>query len=309
MKEKRRGLGEEPLISSILHARAGRRGVPLAGNFELTARCNFGCKMCYVHQNQDPCRELTAQEWIELGRQARDRGMLFLLLTGGEPMLRPDFPYIYRSLREMGLMVSINTNASLLTQEILELFRNYPPTRVNISLYGGNNETYRNLCGVAAYDTVTRNILQLKQLGLSVKINCAVTPYNACDIEAIHRFAIDNRLQIQATTYMYPPVRINGCQYGQAPARFTWEEAAEYMLKCREQLMTPEQLAGFQQARQQMLENLLPNFRDPAVIQREREAWEEQYRANMEANGYAQAMDGTFQPMARAMDRLADAPM
>ncbi|MCI6086625.1 MAG: hypothetical protein MR711_10355 [Selenomonas sp.] len=73
--------------------------------------------------------------------------------------------------------------------------------------------------------------------------------------------------------------------------------------------MTPEQLAGFQQARQTMLENLLPNFRDPAVIQREREAWEEQYRANMEANGYAQAMDGTFQPMARAMDRLADAPI
>ena len=73
--------------------------------------------------------------------------------------------------------------------------------------------------------------------------------------------------------------------------------------------MTPEQLAGFQQARQNMLENLLPNFRDPAVIQREREAWEEQYRANMEANGYAQAMDGTFQPMARAMDRLADAPI
>lgn len=73
--------------------------------------------------------------------------------------------------------------------------------------------------------------------------------------------------------------------------------------------MTPEQLAGFQQARQNMLENLLPNFRDTAVIQREREAWEEQYRANMEANGYAQAMDGTFQPMARAMDRLADAPI
>ena len=73
--------------------------------------------------------------------------------------------------------------------------------------------------------------------------------------------------------------------------------------------MTPEQLAGFQQARQNMLENLLPNFRDPAVIQKEREAWEQQYRENMEANGYVQAMDGTFQPMARAMDRLADAPI
>ena len=165
MKDRmKKTMSAEPRISSVLHLRAGMRGVPLAGNFELTARCNFNCRMCYVHQNQDPEKELTAQQWIELGRHARDRGMLFLLITGGEPMLRPDFPLIYKSLREMGLMVSINTNASLLTDEILELFRNFPPTRLNISLYGGNHETYRNLCGTAAYDIVTRNILRLTDL-------------------------------------------------------------------------------------------------------------------------------------------------
>ena len=39
----------EPRLSTYLHARACRTGTPLAGNFELTARCNFNCKMCYVH--------------------------------------------------------------------------------------------------------------------------------------------------------------------------------------------------------------------------------------------------------------------
>lgn len=264
MKDRmKKTMSVEPRISSVLHLRAGMRGVPLAGNFELTARCNFNCRMCYVHQNQDPEKELTAQQWIELGRHARDRGMLFLLITGGEPMLRPDFPLIYKSLREMGLMVSINTNASLLTDEILELFRNFPPTRLNISLYGGNHETYRNLCGTAAYDIVTRNILRLKELGLSVKINCSVTPYNAGDIEQIYGFAKENGLQIQGTTYMYPPVRINGCKYGEAPARFTWEEAAAYMLKCREQLLTPEQLANSTDGRFELEEDCANDTGEP----------------------------------------------
>ena len=39
----------EPRLSAYLHTRACRAGTPLAGNFELTARCNFDCKMCYVH--------------------------------------------------------------------------------------------------------------------------------------------------------------------------------------------------------------------------------------------------------------------
>lgn len=235
----------EPLISAYLHNRAKAKGVPLAGNFELTARCNFNCKMCYVHQQHCPVeKELSAEEWIQIGKTARDRGMLFLLLTGGEPFLRPDFAHIYTELRKLGLLISINTNASLLTDELMELFKKYPPVRINISLYGGCNETYRNLCGVNAYDTVTRNILRLKEAGMDVKINCSVTPYNVSDVPLIYAFGKEHNLPVQAVTYMYPPVRINDCNYGDAPARFTAEDAAKYQLLCREQYLTPDQLAA-----------------------------------------------------------------
>lgn len=234
----------EPLISAYLHNRAKNAGVPLAGNFELTARCNFNCKMCYVHQLHCPVeKELSAQQWIAIGKAARERGMLFLLLTGGEPFLRPDFAEIYTELRKMGLLISINTNASLLTDELMEVFKKYPPVRFNISLYGGCNETYRSLCGNAAYDLVTKNILRLKDAGFDVKINCSVTPYNVSDVPAIYAFGKEHNLPVQAVTYMYPPVRINDCNYGDAPARFTAEDAAKYQLFCREQYLTPEQLA------------------------------------------------------------------
>lgn len=73
--------------------------------------------------------------------------------------------------------------------------------------------------------------------------------------------------------------------------------------------MTPEQLTGFQRARQDMLENLLPNFRDPSVIQQEQEERNRQYWENMEANGYGELMGEKLQPLTQAMERLADAPI
>ena len=77
--------GVEPLWSTYIHAKASRLGIPLSGNFELTARCNFNCKMCYVHQQHCPAeKELSADQWIAIGKTARDQGMLFLLLTGGD---------------------------------------------------------------------------------------------------------------------------------------------------------------------------------------------------------------------------------
>ena len=109
----------EPRLSSYLHARACRSGTPLAGNFELTARCNFNCKMCYVHltaeEQQRRGRELTADEWLAIAQEARSRGMLFLLLTGGEPLIRKDFRYLLTELKKMGLLVSVNSKGPLST--------------------------------------------------------------------------------------------------------------------------------------------------------------------------------------------------
>ena len=111
----------EPRLSTYLHAKACRDGTPLAGNLELTARCNFDCKMCYVHltaeEQQRRGRELTADEWLAIAETARSRGMLFLLLTGGEPLIRPDFRYLLTELKKMGLLVSVNSNGSLIDKD------------------------------------------------------------------------------------------------------------------------------------------------------------------------------------------------
>lgn len=240
---KRKTEGIEPAWSTYFHAKGAALGLPVAGNFELTTRCNFNCKMCYVHDNNAE-GELSAEEWIKLGKEAADAGMVFLLLTGGEPLCRSDFKEIYLGLKKLGLLISINTNGSLIDREYVEFFKENPPLRINISLYGCSDSTYKELCRNESFEKVTRNIAALKEAGIQVKINSSITPDNACDIEGIYKFGESLDIPVKATTYMFPPVRINGQQYGEAPARLSAKKAAEYMLLCREQYMTPEQLAS-----------------------------------------------------------------
>lgn len=208
----------EPYLSTYLHSKGARLGLPIAGNFELTARCNFNCPMCYVHLKQEDIdaqgRELTARQWIDLARQARDKGMIFVLLTGGEPFVRKDFFEIYHAMKEMGLMISINSNGSMLSGEILQKLIEDPPFRINISLYGGSNETYCAMCGRNAYDQVVENIAALKAAGIDVRLNVSITPYNRQDLAAIAGKAEALGVHIKLSSYMYPSIRVNGGKYG-----------------------------------------------------------------------------------------------
>ena len=237
----------EPHISTYLHSKGRKLGLPIAGNFELTARCNFNCPMCYVHMTPEQLKasgkeELTAKQWLDLARAAKDKGMVFVLLTGGEPLVRKDFFEIYDGMREMGLLISINSNGSMLKGEILERFLENPPFRFNISLYGGNNETYRNMCGIPAYDQVKENIRRLRQAGVEVSLNLSITPYNKDDLAQIYADAVELDVNVRASSYMYPSVRVNGEQYG-CGNRLSCSESAKYSVEWDKLRFTPEEFA------------------------------------------------------------------
>lgn len=208
-------INNEPMLSSYLHARGAKLGLPISGTFELTARCNFSCPMCYVHQkNSRPEQELTADQWLQIARQARDSGMMFVLLTGGEPFVRKDFFQIYEGMKDMGLMIAINSNGSLLSGEIRRKLIENPPIRMNISLYGGSRETYRSMCGRDAFSDVVENICALKRAGIDVRLNYSITPYNQQDMQKILEISKQIGVHIKASSYMYPPVRVDGVDTG-----------------------------------------------------------------------------------------------
>lgn len=204
----------EPKLSRYLHSKAAAAGFPCAGNFELTARCNFNCSMCYVHltgeEQQRRGKELTADQWLTVGEEACRAGNLFLLLTGGEPSLRPDFLQILRGLKRMGLLISVNSNGYLLQGELLREILRDPPHRFNITLYGTSNETYEALCGIPAYDTVLRNVRTLREAGVDVKLNLTLTPDNVGERASIAAAARELGAHLQTATYLFPPVRVTG---------------------------------------------------------------------------------------------------
>lgn len=204
----------EPTLSAYLHNKAAAGGFPVAGNFELTPRCCFDCKMCYVHLTEEEQRrrgsELSADQWLRIGEEACRCGLVFLLLTGGEPSLRPDFMEILSGLKRMGLLISVNSNGWLLRGELLEQILRDPPHRFNITLYGSSNASYEALCGVPAYDQVLQNIRALREAGVDVKLNLTLTPENREDLEQIEQTARDLGAHLQKAAYLFPPVRVTG---------------------------------------------------------------------------------------------------
>ncbi len=219
----------EPILATYLHEKGSRLGLPVSGTFELTSRCNFSCPMCYIHSSEGDLdkksEELSTEKWISIIRSAVKSGMMFALITGGEPFLRKDFFEIYDEMKKSGVMVSVNTNGSLLKGEILRQLIDNPPFRVNVSLYGASRETYYQMCRNDAFDDVINGIKALKDVGIDVRLNLSLTPFNKHDIKEIFEIAKELGVHIKFNSYMYPAVRSNNCGEN---CRFSPLDAAYY---------------------------------------------------------------------------------
>ncbi|WP_455543003.1 radical SAM/SPASM domain-containing protein [Intestinibacter sp.] len=222
----------EPGLVEFFHRKAEKTKTPISGTFELSPLCNMDCRMCYIKMTKEKQESInrlrTNEEWIELAKQAREEGMLFLLLTGGEPFLVKDFKELYIELHKMGFCISINSNGTMIDEEVIEWLKHYPPMRINMTLYGASDETYDKLCkNPKGFTQVTKAISLLKENNIQVKLNCSVTPHNKDDLKAMVDFAESQDLIIQPTSYMFPPLRKDKTQVGKND-RFTPDEAALY---------------------------------------------------------------------------------
>lgn len=169
--------------------------VPVNGTFELTSRCNLSCKMCYVRhtkkQEDEKGSELSADQWIELGQQALKAGTLYLLVTGGEPILHPHFEEIYTALTKMGFIITIYTNGTLINKRLQKLFEKYPPTEIGVTLYGASKETYKKVCGTEeAFEQTIEGLERLKTVKTNLEIRTTYIQDNVADMEQIFHLAM-----------------------------------------------------------------------------------------------------------------------
>lgn len=226
----------EPLLTQYLFNKASKKSIPLSGTFELTPLCNFNCRMCYVRLTPDrvrnhPKKMLTLEQWKSIADQAKQQGMLYLLLTGGEPFMWPDFWKLYEYLSGKGFIMTVNSNGSLIDREAVKRLKEMPPIRINITLYGASDQTYEKLCRAdCGFQKVDRAVSLLREAGIQVKLNCSLTPYNVCDLEEMVRYAEERELILETNSYMFPPLRKDPEQIG-TNDRFTPEEAAKWYIR------------------------------------------------------------------------------
>ncbi|MFR7442316.1 MAG: radical SAM protein [Sellimonas intestinalis] len=57
---------------------------------------------------------MTAREWIRIAKGAKEAGTTWLCITGGEPLMHPEFRTIWRELSQMGFFITLQTNASMI---------------------------------------------------------------------------------------------------------------------------------------------------------------------------------------------------
>ena len=199
-------------LSKDYKRRIAAERTPVSASIELTYRCNLHCGHCYCPPG-DRSRELTGDEIRALIDRLAELGTLFLLMTGGDPLLRKDFPALYRHAKERGMLITVFTNGTLIDDRIAELWDELPPYLVEISLYGLTKDVYEKVAAVpGSYARCLKGISRVLGGGHPLALKCPVTRDNAHEIAGIAQLAKD-----LGVDFRYDPVILATMEGGRKP--------------------------------------------------------------------------------------------
>lgn len=164
----------------------------LSVTLEITARCNNDCVHCYINLPADDKKaigkELSTLEIKALVDESVSMGALWFLITGGEPLLRDDFIEIYQYMRRKGLLVSVFTNATLISTEHIRLFKKYPPRVIEVTIYGVTDATYEKVTGKKHLTAAMKGVDRLVRASIPVTLKSTILRSNFKELDKIARY-------------------------------------------------------------------------------------------------------------------------
>lgn len=183
--------------------------IPLSGNIALTHRCNLKCVHCYLGgqtcTKKSSKKELNTFQWKKLIDEITEAGCLYLLITGGEPLLRKDFGEIYKHARRKGLMVTVFSNGTLITEKTLELFSELPPRMVEVTLYGATPGTYEKITGVrGSYEKCMKGIKSLIDHQVNLKLKTILMKRNHHEFFDMENIAKEYGVKFRFDASIFP---------------------------------------------------------------------------------------------------------
>ncbi|MEI7824928.1 MAG: radical SAM protein [Chlorobiaceae bacterium] len=141
--------------------------LPLEGHLDLTYRCNNNCLHCWLRippTDSERSRELSFDEIKRIVNEARALGTRRWSISGGEPMLRPDFPEIFEYVTAKAVSYTLNTNGTLITPKLAQLLKRKGTKMV--ALYGATKKTYDHVTrNPGGFEQVMQGFRYLKEAG------------------------------------------------------------------------------------------------------------------------------------------------
>lgn len=183
-------------FSARVHDGLIRSRIPTGVSIEVTHRCPLSCVHCYDNlPASDPAArgsELTKDEHVRILDELVEAGTLWLLYTGGEIFLRPDFLDIFLAAKKRGFIVTLFTNGTLITPRVADFLADWRPFTVEISLYGATARTYEAVTGVkGSYERCLRGVRLLHERGIPIALKGVALRSNVHELEAMKRLARD----------------------------------------------------------------------------------------------------------------------
>jgi AdoMet-dependent heme synthase len=216
---KRSSLAPPPDLASADFDRA-----PFLVIWETTRACDLACKHCRAEAvTQRDCGELTTEEAKQMMDDARRFGRPLFVLTGGDPLKRPDTVELVRYGASIGLRMAMTPSGTpLMTREILEALADAGLARLAVSLDGSSAAIHDAFRGVAgSYDWTVRMIREAAEIGLTTQINTTVARHNVDDFDHLIELMAELGISLWSVFFLVPVGR--GKQEDIAsPAEFEW---------------------------------------------------------------------------------------
>jgi AdoMet-dependent heme synthase len=155
--------------------------------WEVTRQCNLSCLHCRASAELGPYpNELTTAEGMTLLDQIREIGQPVVILTGGEPLLRPDIFDLASHGHALGLRMVMAVNGMLLDREKAVKLKESGIQRISISMDGASarsHDFFRQVEG--AFEGILKGVEAAKAAGLEFQINTTITRHNLKEIDQI----------------------------------------------------------------------------------------------------------------------------
>ncbi|MGH3905296.1 MAG: radical SAM protein [Pseudonocardiaceae bacterium] len=175
-------------------------------SYELNLGCNYDCEHCYLG-----LKKFDGLSWPNRERLLhimRDAGVLWLQLTGGEPLIDKLFPEVYGLAYDLGMMLSVSSNGSRLhNPKILDLLTTRRPYRVTISVYGATAESYDGLTRRrGSFKAFSKGLVAACEADLPLSLNLIVARHNAHEVDQMRALAESLGLPYHVFSNMSPTI-------------------------------------------------------------------------------------------------------